>query len=221
MMYIRRRQKVRIAGFMEESVVDGPGIRSVIFFQGCPHHCEGCQNPQTWDYEGGTNVEIRDIVERIAKNKLVSGVTFSGGEPMIQNMNRMYTLALALKQELGKNLWCYTGYRWSTLDTRYRRGTEPRNKSFKGFMRQLDVVVDGRFQLENKSLTCLYRGSTNQRLICVQASLSAKDICLWTPETTVKNYQHMVDSNYVCHKEIQARRHCKALQKGNAGNQQG
>ena len=100
--------KLRIAGTVNDSIVDGPGIRFTIFTQGCPHHCEGCHNPQTHDFNGGEIVEADEIIEKIKKNPLLDGVTFSGGEPFCQ----AETLADIGKEikSLGLNVITYTGY---------------------------------------------------------------------------------------------------------------
>lgn len=159
---------LRIAGTVGESIVDGPGIRYVIFTQGCPHHCPGCQNPETHDFGGGQTVETGTLLEDIRKNPLVSGVTFSGGEPFAQAA-ALLPLAKALRRD-GKHLMAYTGY---TFEELLQGGDDVR-----ALLEQLDLLVDGRFILEQRSLELRFRGSANQRILDVQGSL-AEGTPLW------------------------------------------
>lgn len=161
-------QTLRIAGTVGESIVDGPGIRYVIFTQGCPHHCPGCHNPETHDFEGGQAVETGTLLADIRKNPLVSGVTFSGGEPFAQ-AGALLPLAQALRAD-GKHLMAYTGY---TFEELLQGGEEVR-----ALLAQLDLLVDGRFVLAQKSLELRFRGSANQRILDVQRSL-AEGTPLW------------------------------------------
>lgn len=159
---------IRIAGLVNDSIVDGPGFRMAVFTQGCPHRCEGCHNPQTWDKDGGKVVEINEIVEQMRKNPLLSGLTLSGGEPFMQ-LRPCAALAGAAKK-MGLNVWCYTGYTWEKLwGWPYARL----------LLSQIDVLVDGPFVLAEKSLELPWRGSRNQRLIDVQASLREERMVLY------------------------------------------
>lgn len=157
---------MRIAGTVQDSIVDGPGFRFVLFTQGCPHHCEGCQNPQTHDPAGGTEVTTEEIIGQILSNPLTDGVTFSGGEPFEQAAD----CALIARQarEQGLNVWTYTGYTFEQLAEKMKtdRGTEE-------LLALTDVLVDGRFVLAQKSFDVPWRGSRNQRLIDVPQSLAA------------------------------------------------
>ena len=150
---------VRVAGIIEESIVDGPGLRFVLFLQGCHTHCKGCQNPQTWDFSGGTLVPVQDILDRIVQNPLVHGVTFSGGEPFEQAY-ALVPLAQSLK-ERGYHLMAFSGYR---LEDLVQRQEAVRLLSL------LDLLVDGPFIEAEKSLELRFRGSRNQRIINVPAS---------------------------------------------------
>ena len=155
--------KLRIAGTVNESIVDGPGIRFTIFTQGCPHHCEGCHNPQTHDFNGGEIVEADEIIEKIKKNPLLDGVTFSGGEPFCQ----AETLADIGKEikSLGLNVITYTGY---TFDEIY----ENRDKNhWNELLSVTDFLIDGKFILQQKDWNLKFRGSSNQRYIDCQRSL--------------------------------------------------
>ena len=159
---------IRIAGTMNDSIVDGPGLRFTVFTQGCPHHCEGCHNPQTWDFKGGKDVEIAEIVEKMRRNPLLSGVTLSGGEPFMQ-AEACAEIAEAA-HGMGLNVWTYTGYTWEEIVGR---------PQFWNLLIETDVLVDGPFVKEQKSLDLLYRGSRNQRLIDVKKSIDAGRVVLW------------------------------------------
>ena len=162
---------VRIAGITTESVVDGPGLRSTVFFQGCPHACEGCHNPETWNPDGGQEVTLRDLLTKLKLNPLIAGVTFSGGEPFYQAS--VAAELGRLLQEQGFNLWVYTGYTWEYLLD---------NISYSGFstlLKVTDVLVDSPFQKQDKALQLPFKGSSNQRIIKVSESLKAGAIIQW------------------------------------------
>lgn len=144
---------------IHDSIVDGEGFRSVVFFAGCPHHCTGCHNPQSWKMENGTDMTKEEIFSEIIQNELTQ-VTLSGGEPFLQS-DEVAPLAATLKHE-GKNIWCYTGYRFETLLT---------DPSHLKLLTQVDVLVDGQFELAKRDLGLLYKGSSNQRIIDVKKSL--------------------------------------------------
>lgn len=160
---------LRVAGVIDESIVDGPGIRFVIFTQGCPHHCAGCHNPQTHDFDGGEQVLISRLLEDILENPLVSGVTLSGGEPFCQP-KPLAELAQELKRR-GKHVMAYTGYTWEQL-----RGKQ--DADIERLLAQCDVLVDGKFIESQKDMLLRFRGSRNQRLIDVQKSLQADQVVL-------------------------------------------
>ena len=150
---------LRVAGVIEESIVDGPGIRFVLFLQGCHLHCPGCQNPQTWDFAGGTLVSAEEVLDRIKANPLVHGVTFSGGEPFEQ-AEALLPLAAALKA-LGYHLMAFSGYTLEQLLLEADR---------RSLLEKLDLLVDGPFVEAEKSLELRFRGSRNQRIIHMQAT---------------------------------------------------
>ena len=158
-MQLLKETKLRVAGVIEESIVDGPGLRFVLFLQGCRLHCEGCQNPQTWDFEGGTLVSGDEVLARIKADPLVHGVTFSGGEPFEQ-AEALLPLALALKEQ-GYHLMAYTGY---TLEQLLQK------PEYRAFLESLDLLVDGPFIEAQKSLDLRFRGSRNQRILNIPAS---------------------------------------------------
>ena len=156
-----------------DSIVDGPGLRTVIWTQGCPHLCPGCHNPQTHDMQAGFMMESEDIVKQIKATKLQKGITLSGGEPFLQ-AEALVVIAREVKQ-LGMDVWAYTGFRFDYL-------INEKNPNYKHNIRLLqyvDTLVDGRFIEEKKSVHLLFRGSSNQRIINVQQSLLKQEvICL-------------------------------------------
>ena len=153
---------LRLAGIANDSIVDGPGIRVTIFGQGCPHHCHGCQNPETWNDAGGTLVEEQELVQIIEKNPLAKGVTFSGGEPFAQAES--FGVLAKLLKDTGYEVASYSGYTFEEL----LNGT----KEQKELLRKIDVLIDGRYEEDKRSLNLIYRGSTNQRIIDVPESLA-------------------------------------------------
>ena len=159
-------EQLKIAGIIRESIVDGPGIRFVVFTQGCSHRCPGCHNPQTHDPEGGNWLSTDRILEEIDKNPLLKGVTFSGGEPFEQP-RAMAELAKGV-MERDLDLVTYSGY---TFEELLQMAEE--DEDIRYILEHCRMLIDGRFQLENKTLALPFRGSTNQRLIDVQASLEA------------------------------------------------
>ena len=158
--------RIRLAGLIPESYVDGPGIRFTIFVQGFPHNCEGCHNPETHDFEGGRLADTDRIYNKIKQFPLSKGVTFSGGEPFCQ-AEPLAELAEKLKAD-GYHLMSYSGWTYEQL---VKKGeTEPFVKKLLGL---LDVLVDGRFVLAERTLELHFRGSRNQRLIDVPKSLGS------------------------------------------------
>ena len=149
---------IRMAGVIRESIVDGPGIRFVVFAQGCPHGCPGCHNPATHDFAGGKDCSLTKILSAIDENPLLDGVTFSGGEPMSQP-EAFYNLAAEIKKR-GLNLIVYTGYTYEELQKLGESRTAVRK-----LLELTDLLIDGRFVLEERDLSLLFRGSRNQRVI--------------------------------------------------------
>jgi anaerobic ribonucleoside-triphosphate reductase activating protein len=162
----KKPNSLRLAGVVKESVVDGPGFRYTVFVQGCPHHCEGCHNPQTHDFDAGFDCTIDRLADSIGQNPLLKGVTFSGGEPMCQ-AQALAELAERCRQ-MGLDIICYTGYTFEQLLS----GADDKNGWMK-LLRQTDILIDGRFVLAERDLTLKFRGSKNQRILDVARSLSA------------------------------------------------
>ncbi len=152
---------LNLAGIAHDSIVDGPGLRTTIFVQGCPHHCPGCHNPETWEFGTGTDVSVEEIFAEIRTNVLCHAVTFSGGEPFSQ-ASELASLARILKDN-GYEVASYSGYTFEEL----MDGTSDQ----KELLELIDVLIDGPFILEEKSLELNFRGSRNQRILNIPESL--------------------------------------------------
>ena len=151
-----------LADILTDSIVDGPGLRATIFSQGCPHHCPGCHNPETWPFEGGTAIDEEDVLGIIRSNPLNRGVTFSGGEPFSQAEG--FTKLAVLLKEKGYEVASYSGFTFEQLI----KGTDAQ----KELLKHIDVLIDGPFLQQEKSLTLNFRGSKNQRILDVKKSLA-------------------------------------------------
>lgn len=150
-----------------DSIVDGEGLRSVIWFQGCTHNCKECHNPETHDFKGGYECSLDDIKKQIDELEFQKGVTFSGGDPM-QQVEALEELAKYV-HEKGMDVWCYTGY---TFEELMKLGEK--NEHYLSALKDIDVLVDGRFEIKLKSFNVKFRGSTNQRILDVAKSLKKK-----------------------------------------------
>ena len=155
--------EINVAGIIGESIVDGPGIRLTVFCQGCPHHCPGCQNPETWEFAERTRMRPEQILSMVKQNPLIRGVTLSGGEPFSQ-AGPLTVLAKRLK-EAGYEVASYTGYTFEEL----LAGTD----DLRALLGTLDVLVAGEFVLAKRNLDLRFRGSENQRILDVPKSLAA------------------------------------------------
>ena len=164
---------IRVAGLTNDSIVDGKGFRFVIFTQGCLHHCKGCHNPETWAMDGGNLMDISEIENMIAKNGLLDGITFSGGDPFYQPEACAKIAKWA--KERGLNIWAYTGYLYEELLNM---------PEVKEFLDLVDVLVDGPFILEEKSLLLNFRGSKNQRVIDLNETRKTGEIVLLDVDDT-------------------------------------
>ncbi|SDB12367.1 anaerobic ribonucleoside-triphosphate reductase activating protein [Eubacterium oxidoreducens] len=154
---------MHLAGIVAHSMVDGPGVRMSIFFQGCIHACDGCHNPDTWDVEGGEYVSVQSVIDKMRKTRYLDGITLSGGDPFVQAQAAL-AIAQAAK-EMGLSVWVYTG--WTLEELLAGKAGDAAIEA----LNYVDVLVDGRFVLGLKSSECIYRGSTNQRLIDIVESL--------------------------------------------------
>ena len=166
---------MKIAGLIQDSIVDGPGIRFVVFTQGCDIDCKGCHNPDAIDISGGTEMTVDEIISEMRSNPLTDGLTLSGGEPFMQAAD--CTLVAAAAHESGIDVWVYSGNSFEELINRAK--SEP---DVEALLNQTDILVDGRFILSERTLSARWRGSKNQRVIDVKSSLSAGTVTLWEPE---------------------------------------
>ncbi len=161
--------QIRLARDLQpDSIVDGEGIRTVLWAQGCNHNCENCQNTQTHDFTGGVLYDVADLKIQINNVELQDGITFSGGDPFYQP-EQLLELAKHCKAN-GLNVWAYTGFTYEVM---------LENKLFRDILNYVDVLVDGKFEQSKKSLELAFRGSTNQRLIDVQNSLAKNKTVLY------------------------------------------
>lgn len=158
---------LRILHIVEGTSVDGPGLRTSIYLAGCNHHCPGCHNPDSWDPRGGEDRTLDELMQVIAYNE--APVTLSGGDPL-QQPDAVRALVHRIKQELGYNVWCYTGYTWENIVN---------DPMLLDAVRELDVLVDGPFIQQLRDIKLRFRGSRNQRLIDVQATLATGHLTLW------------------------------------------
>ena len=161
--------EISVIKIVESTSVDGPGLRTTVYCAGCGHHCKGCHNPQSWDINYGTMVQVEDVANRLLATD--EDITFSGGDPMFQ-IEAFAVLASIIKAKSNKNIWCYTGYTFEQL---------LRNNKSLELLKNIDVLVDGRFIEEQKDKEILFRGSKNQRLIDVQQSLKLGEIVTYQP----------------------------------------
>lgn len=157
-----------IIDIIEDTTVDGPGFRTAIYAAGCPNQCPGCHNPESWNIEKGQQVSTEDILDKVLADDFAN-VTFSGGDPMFQPEG-FTRLAQAIKEKSRKNIWCYTGYSFENILQNPRQAQ---------LLQHIDVLVDGKYQQALRDERLLFRGSSNQRLIDVKASLKEKKVvCL-------------------------------------------
>lgn len=154
-----------IIDIIEDTTVDGPGFRTAIYAAGCPNQCPGCHNPESWDIKKGRPVSTEDLLEKVLSDEFAN-VTFSGGDPMFQPEG-FTKLASDIKRKSNKTIWCYTGYKFEQL---------LKNPTQAALLSHIDVLVDGRFKQSLRDESLLFRGSSNQRLIDVQASLRKKEV---------------------------------------------
>ncbi len=157
------KDTIRIAGVVRESIVDGPGLRFAVFTQGCAHHCPECQNPETWDFDGGYECEIDKIINAMDENPLLDGITMSGGDPLYQ-AEASYSLCSKVKEK-GLNVVVFTGYTYEEL-----MELEKKDPWIEKLLSVTDILIDGRYEKDKRDLTLIFRGSQNQRVIDMNAS---------------------------------------------------
>lgn len=170
--------KIRLAAYLQpDSIVDGEGVRTVLWTQGCPHACPGCHNPGTHDFDGGALVDVDEVIAELQKVKNQDGITLSGGDPVCQS-DACYEIS-KVAHEMGLNVWCYTGFTYEQMLL---------NPKAKRLLEQIDVLVDGKFMLEEKSYDIYFRGSRNQRIIDVKKSLEEDKVILVDKYMKDKDY---------------------------------
>ena len=174
------QQSLNLAGVVPESITDGPGIRYAIFCQGCPHHCKGCHNPETWPFEEKERRTPQELLEDIQKNPLVKGVTFSGGEPFAQ-AGAFAQLAELLKEE-NYEVAVYTGYTFEEI-------FNSSNTEWHRLLEATDILIDGLFEENLRDLSLWFRGSSNQRILSAKKSIEQKKPILCTEERWIGEEQ--------------------------------
>ncbi|MBR0037644.1 MAG: anaerobic ribonucleoside-triphosphate reductase activating protein [Bacteroidales bacterium] len=152
---------IQLMRIVEDTTVDGPGWRSSVYCAGCRHACPGCHNRETWSFTAGETVPVEDVLERLSQTE--GNITFSGGDPMYQ-AEAFTELARRIVTELHRTVWCYTGFLYEEVLA---------DPVMSRMLPYLEVLVDGPFVEEEKSLDLMFRGSRNQRLVDVQQSLEA------------------------------------------------
>ena len=162
-----------IVGINFESIVDGDGVRVVIFFSGCNHHCKGCHNPESHDFKTGKSFgsEIQEqIAEYVRETPFVSGVTLSGGDPMYSADSIIPFIKELKELSPTSTVWVYSGFTYEEIIA---------DPSMRELLVMCDVLVDGPFILDQRDITLSYRGSRNQRIIDIQESQKAGKIVLY------------------------------------------
>ncbi|HPF82712.1 MAG TPA: anaerobic ribonucleoside-triphosphate reductase activating protein [Bacilli bacterium] len=178
--------QIRLAAPIQyDSIVDGEGMRAVLWTQGCSHNCKGCHNPMTHDFKGGFLTDTKEVMDELKDNiKYEDGLTLSGGDPFMQ-ADAVCEIA-SYVQSLGKNVWAYTGFTYEKLIEMSKN-----NPKIIELLKNVDVLVDGKFVLELKSLDLFYMGSSNQRVIDVKKSLKQNQVVLIEKYNTVKKQTNM------------------------------
>lgn len=162
---------IRVLDIVEDTMVDGPGLRTSIYCAGCRHQCPGCHNPQSWNFDAGRDMSTDEIMEIILADPFAD-VTFSGGDPMYQ-AEGFAELAAAIKSKAKKTIWCYTGFCFEQIMN---------NRHLLPLLQLIDVVVDGSYEEKLRDTDLLFRGSSNQRIIDVRRSLAEKKVVEWSEE---------------------------------------
>lgn len=158
---------MRIAGVIRDSLVNGEGLRDVVFVQGCPHYCINCHNKNTWDFDGGKEISPKELADMFKDSP--NDITISGGEPFAQLKSVAYFMWYVRMNNPNKKFWVYTGYNYEYIEKAVNDYLLP----------YVEVIVDGQYVEKLKDPNCLYRGSTNQRLIDVKQTVASGNIVLW------------------------------------------
>ena len=166
-MTVSSTNSIRILGIKYGTSVDGIGLRTSLYCAGCENRCPGCHNPQSWDEKGGDAITVDELYNRIVEADM--NVTFTGGDPML-HPEGFIALAGLIKRNTDKTIWCYTGYRFEELLSHPTR---------RQLVELCDVIVDGRYVEAERDLSLHFRGSRNQRIIDVKASLTSGEVVLF------------------------------------------
>ena len=167
-----RKDSIKLAGIVRESITDGPGICFTVFCQGCPHNCQGCHNPVTWSFEeGGKYVDVNRILAEIDKNPILQGVTFSGGEPLCQSKGFLSLAKGIKKRKLKINL--FTGYTFEEIQELRKI-----DEDISQLLDLVNILIEGRFNIKEKNLSLKFRGSENQRIIDMNKTREAGTLVL-------------------------------------------
>lgn len=173
-----------------DSIVDGEGIRAVLWTQGCDHKCPGCHNPQTHSFDSGFILDVEEVKKQIDDLEGQDGITFSGGDPLYQPEACLEIAKYAKEKKM--NVWCYTGFTFETLLI-----MKNKNPKIEEFLKTIDVLIDGPFILEKKSYDCIFRGSTNQRIIDSKKSIKEGRVVLMDKYYTNLQKKSNKDRMYV------------------------
>ena len=161
-------------------IANGVGVRVSLFVSGCTHHCEGCFNPMTWDFNYGSSYssETEEKIITMLSRNYIRGLTLLGGEPLeYENQKALLPLLKRIKTDMPqKDLWCYTGY---TFETDILKDMFSKYSETKELMSFIDVLVDGEFIQDKKNVSLKFRGSDNQRIINVPLSIEKGETVLW------------------------------------------
>ena len=188
------KMEIRLARSLQpDSIVDGRGIRTVIWTQGCSHNCKGCHNPETHSFNAGFLVNTEEVKKQIKELKWQDGITLSGGDPLFQ-IDACLDIS-EFCQSIGLNVWCYTGFTFEQLLEMSKK-----DPNLYKLLQNIDVLVDGKFIQEQKSLNLYFKGSKNQRILDLKESLKYQkpiEIEEYKKEKEFKSYARVNDGVYV------------------------
>ena len=168
-----------------DDMLNGDGLRTVLWVSGCQQKCNNCQNPQTWDFDSGipfTDETMQELLDDLSLS-YISGLTLSGGHPLEpQNLGTVYNIVKTFKEKFpNKSIWLYTGYTWEEILEKEKsyEDLEANGISPLDIVKYCDVLVDGKYEDDKRDITLAWRGSSNQRVINIQESLKQNKIVLW------------------------------------------
>ena len=174
--------KLSILNIVHDTSVDGPGFRTAIYAAGCTHQCPGCHNPQSWNIDNGSLFSVDELFDKIEEDEFAN-VTFTGGDPLMQ-VEGFTKLAIRIKQECRKSIWCYTGYSYEQI---------LRSQRLSQILPFIDVLVDGRYIASLRNEDLQFRGSSNQRIIDINKSLINGDVIIWNGNNVLRNIPSLIE----------------------------